>query len=178
MAPLANPMSADHIAAEAGAFEPQRQNNFSVEIALGDADKDLLTLAIDGTAIPTVENEVVEIPFQNEKRKVAGQASVSDITLTIRDYVDADTRGAVLRWRKQVYDSLTGKIGLAKDYKKRGYLILTGPDGESTRTAKLIGCWPSSDVGGALSMGVSDPVMIELTVQVDKLSWSESITGA
>jgi len=175
---LTNPTSADHLAAEAGSFEPQRQNNFTFEVALGDADRDLIEMGLNALPLPNEANEIVELLFQNEKRKVAGQSTVDDVTLTIVDFVDKDTRGAIMRWRKMVYDPQTGKIGLAKDYKKTAYIVLHGPDESNVRVCKLKGTWPSAVNGGSLSMEGSDKVLIEVTLTIDKADWSESITGA
>jgi hypothetical protein len=173
---LTNPQSADHIAAEAGSFEPQRQNNFSLEIPLGSADKDLIVLSVQSVPLPNESNDEVEIQHQNEKRYVAGQATVDTTSMTIHDYVDRDTRGAVMRWRKQVYDPATGQIGLAKNYKKTAYIIMTAPDGTEERICKLKGCWPQAVTGGNLGHDGSEPVMIEVTLRFDKVLWE--IEGA
>lgn len=168
---LTNPQSADHIAAEDGSFEPQRQDNFSFEVALGDADKDLIIMSLETAALPTESNEEVEVHYQNERRYVAGKFNVESLALSFKDFVDVDVRGALLRWRKQVYDPHTGKVGLAKDYKKTGYIVMTAPDGTSSRVCRLEGCWPQTLNGGQLDMKTADPVMIELTLRYDKPIW-------
>jgi hypothetical protein len=98
--------------------------------------------------------------------------------LVLKDFVDADTRGAILRWRKQVYDSATGKIGLAKDYKKLAHVILSGPDGSSERVGKCKGCWPTADPAIELNMEGGDKVLLECPIAIDKIDWSDSIEGA
>jgi len=175
---LTNPQAADHIAAEAGTFEPQRANNFSIEIPLSGADKDLIIMGLEGFSLPQQKNETVTLSYQNEQRKVAGQVSVDEATLTMKDFVDVDTRGAVLRWRKQVYDPQTGKIGLAKNYKKTGHVVMTAPDGTSQRVARVIGVWPPADPAIDLKMEGSEKIMMEVPLSVDKIDWSESIVGS
>lgn len=176
--PLTNPRSADHIAAAAGTFEPQRQNNFSFEVSLGASDKDLIVMGLQAFPFPKESNEEVSIPYQNETRYVAGKYAVDAGSLVIVDFVDADTRGAIMRWRKKIFDPQTGNVGLAKDYKKQAYLVATAPDGTRTRACKLIGCWPQAVDGGDLSMDSSDKVSISVTIRYDKVDWSESIIGA
>jgi len=84
----------------------------------------------------------------------------------------------LLRWRKQVYDPKTGKIGLAKDYKKQLQVIMNGPNGEYERVAKLKGCWPTADPPADLNMESPEKLLMEIPISVDKIDWSDSITGA
>jgi len=170
------PQNADHIAAEAGTFEPQRQNNFTVEIPLGN-DKEYISLSCQAIPLPVESNDEVEIQYQNEKRYVAGQATFDATSFTVRDYVDVDTRGAIMRWRHQVYNPATGAIGLASNYKKTVWIVMEGPDGATTRVCKLTGCWPQAVNGGTLDMSASDQVQIEVTLRFDKPIWSENIPG-
>jgi len=171
-------MSADHIAQQGGGFEPQRQNNWSLEIVgLTGNDQDLIALALSGVSeIPGAENATVEIAYQNEKRYVAGQAVTGPFTLTLVDYVDQAIRDAIIRWRRQVYDPTTGNIGLAKNYKMTGNLILNAPDDSSYRQGQLLGIWPNKDPGGALDMNSSEKVLIEVPIVVDKVVWALGIT--
>lgn len=172
---LQNPQSADHIAGSAGAFEPQRQNNFTVEIPLGGADKDVIVMSCQSIALPTESNDEVEIQFQNERRYVAGQYLVESVPFIVRDYVDQDTRDAVLRWRQLVRDRASGNIGLAKDYKKNALIVMSGPDGSSERICTLIGCWPQSVNFGQLDYAGSEQVMIELTLRFDDCDWGSGL---
>jgi hypothetical protein len=175
---LTNPQAADHIAQEAGAFEPQRQNNFQVEIPLPGADKDLITMALHGFTLPQQVNEPINVEFQNEIRKVAGQANVEEASLMLKDFVDVDTRGAILRWRKEVYDPSTGNIGLAKDYKRSVDVVLHAPDGTLVRVARLVGAWPSADPSIELTMEGGEKILMEVPIQIDKIDWSDTILGA
>ena len=135
--------NADHIAAQSGGFEPQRLNHFTIQFAgLGSAD--VIESSLLNFQMPTSEIQEVVIPYGNEDRKVAGKATVSEMSLTIVDYVDKDTWGAFNEWKNQVYNARSGEIGWAKDYKREGTVTLYGPKGEKTRRWKCIGCWPRS----------------------------------
>lgn len=175
---LTNPTSAEHIAQEAGSFEPQRSNNFSIEIPLPAADRDLIIAAIHGLELPQQSNEVQEHEFQNERVKTAGQQTVEEMSLTLKDFVDMDVRGAILRWRKLVYDPLTGLIGLAADYKKTCNVILHAPNNTFVRVARLQGVWPSADPAISLTMEGGEKVLMEVPLQIDRINWSDSISGA
>jgi hypothetical protein len=174
---LQNPQAADHIAAAGGAFEPQRQNNFSVEIPLGGVDRDLIIMGLHGFTIPTQQNEVIEVPYQNEVRKVAGHVTVDAGNLSLYDFVDSDVYGAILRWRNKVYQAKTGKIGFAADYKLTLNVVMTAPDGSESRVAKLVGSWPMADPPREFSADASDKMLLEIPLSVDKIDWSDSIDG-
>lgn len=163
--------NADHLAAAAGEFEPQRQNNFSFEATLDDNDKELLVLSLSAGALPTESNDEIEISYQNQKRYVAGMFNADGVSFTFRDYADKGTRIAIMRWRKLVHNKKTGATGLAKDYKKEANIIMTAPDGSMERVCILEGTWPQAVTGGTLDMSSADPVMIEVTFRFDKPLW-------
>lgn len=168
--------NANFLAAEAGSCEPQRQNNFTVTFVL---NAEQFSMGLQGFTVPKQSNEPVELQYLNEKRKVAGQTSVEEATLVLKDYVDVETRGAVLRWRTLVYDPSTGKIGLAKNYKKHLKVEMYAPDNSSNvRVATLIGCWPISDPAITLSMENGDKVLMEVPISVDRISWAGGGVGA
>ena len=178
--PLTNPpQSADHLAGEAGSFEPQRGNNFSVELALSNGDdKDVIIMALEGFTLPTITNEKVELHYQNGVVFVAGKAKTEDGSLVVKDFVDRDVLGAMLRWRKQVHNAKTGQIGYAKDYKVTGSLVMTGPDGTTERVCKLRGLWPLSDPKFTdFAMGSSEAIKLSLQLSCDRTDWSGSISG-
>lgn len=169
---MAIPQDARHIANQAGDFVPQHQNNWLIEIAgLEGDDKDLIVLSLVSSALPQEANNIIELPYGNETRKVAGKAVFEDIPLVVRDYVDRDVRGALIRWRRQVYDSRTGVVGLPSSYKKTGELIMQATDGSSLRAVQLIGLWPSTMNPGAFDMASADPVQIEMTLTYDRSNW-------
>ncbi len=181
-------LTADHIAGSAGGFEPQRQNNFSLEIhglPGGDSDRQSIILSLQSLSeIPGSQNATIAIPYQNETRYVAGKATVEAFQMVLRDYVDAETRDAIIRWRRLVYDAgvqgANGRIGLAKEYKKEGYIRLHGPDSDEPagrRIATLVGIWPTHDPKGNPDMSADEQMTFEVTLQVDKVVWAGVSAG-
>lgn len=171
-------VNAEHIAAQAAGFEPQRQSNWEFEVELGSGDdKEIIRLSAISFALPNENNDPLELPYGNEKVYAAGKANFDASALVLRDYVDQETRNAILRWRRLVYDPETGAVGLARDYKKRASIVLKGPDGSTVydREVELIGCWPQAVTAGTLDYSAGDPVQIEVTIQYDKAIWN---TGA
>lgn len=169
-------VSADHIAKAQGAFEPQRVNNFTVVLnPPAGVDWTIIQKAIEAFPIADEKNDPIKVPFGNEERKVAGRATYGSIAFTVRDYADQPVGKNLLAWRKKVYDPATGKIGLAKDYKSDGVLILGDPQGGNERQYKLMGLWPSSHKLGSYDMKGTDQAMIDVTFEVDKMTPSTGI---
>lgn len=167
--------NADHIAAQNGAFEPQLSNRFLMEIyGLASGDLDVIVLALNNLTPPVISVEPTTIPFGNEERKVAGRATFDDITLNLKDFVDAPVRDAMHRWFEQVYDPNTGLMGYARDYKKEGSIIMTGPDGESQRVYNLIGIFPTSLNPGSFDMGGAENIEIDMSISIDKMIYVPS----
>ena len=158
---------ADHIASQAGGFEPQRVNNWSIRIT-GLANADVIELSLSNFTPPKRNIEPLTIPYQNEERKVATRATYDNAPLTIRDYVDSETWRILWEWQEQVHNSETGAIGLASEYKKEGVLYYYGPNGQFERTWILQGIWPTSVGGSDLDQGGTEQNLITMEMAVDK----------
>jgi hypothetical protein len=168
---------ASHLVAQAGGFEPQRQNNFCVEIPSLSGDKELITLALDTAFAPVVRNEEIALPYGNEVVFAAGRAAPEPGALILRDFIDQDVLALLLNWRRDVYDERTGRIGLAADYKKTGFITMFGPDSTQDtpgvygqRQWELVGLWPLhvNPASSGLTMNASGPVTIEMSLRFDK----------
>lgn len=169
---MAIPQDARHIANQQGDFVPQHADNWMIEIGgLEGDDKDLIILSLMTLNLPPEKNNVVVMDYGNEQRKVAGKAIFDDIPLKVRDYVDRQTRAALMRWRRLVYDQATGNVGLPSQYKKVGEIIMQATNGTLTRSVKLHGVWPSALNPGTLDMTSDAPVEIEMTLTYDRAEW-------
>lgn len=157
-------LGAMHLANTA-TYEVQRTNNFELVIS-GLSDE--VTLSVSSTNLPTTGNEPIELSYGNSKVKVAGQATVDDVTVVVKDVIGADIDQLLLDWRYSVYDPKTDKIGWAKNYKRQAYLYQYAPDGTHMRPWKLIGCWPSSYESSEFNYEGADKKEITLTLSVDK----------
>jgi len=168
---MADPLNADHLAAQEGGYEPQRQSNWELELALPGADRETIKLSVVSSSLPPESSDEVELPYGNERRYVAGKTTFDSLPLVVNDFVDQETRAAILRWRRKVYNPATGAVGFAKDYKVDATITLWGPDGTMERECKVQGCWPQAVVPGTLDHGAGDPVQIEVTIRYDKADW-------
>ena len=173
------PTTADHIASSTGGYEPQRPNNFKLIVnglPGGIGDSDIIFLGIENLEIPSDEDGVIVIRWGNESRKVSGDTEVSDMPMTLRDFVDAKVRRAFNDWRNLVYNPDTGVKGLASSYKKTGAIFLTSPDGVTfKRVAQCRGIWPRKRPGGSLTMNAGNNlVLLDCPLVCDRVTWLQS----
>ena len=151
-------------------YEVQRTNWFYVTIALkipGVVDNDI-TLAVESITLPSVTNDPIELAYGNSKVKVAGQATFDDVSLVVKDFIEADIELALSKWRKQVYDPQTDLMGWAATYKKNASVTQYGPDGTKLRKWILEGVWPSNLDLGELNYDGGDKKIITMALAVDK----------
>ena len=138
-------------------YEPQRNNNFEVQITnlsgLTTVDKsqsiasnasDLVTLSVASYAAPQINVSSIPISYGNNKIKFAGVPEFPDSSIVLNDYIGINVEKILTAWQKLVYDPKTQKVGLASKYKKVAYLIEYAPDGTQARQWQLVGCWPSA----------------------------------
>lgn len=142
--------------AGADRFEPQRNNNFEVQITglenLTTVDKGLsvsnasenITLSVATYSAPQINISPIQVSYGNNKIKFAGLPEFPDSSIVLNDYIGINVERTLSAWQKLVYDPNTQKIGLASNYKKDAYLIEYAPDGTQARQWKLVGCWPSA----------------------------------
>lgn len=159
--------SADHIAAQAGGFEPQRLNHYSIRFS-GLGQSDIIEQSLLNFTPPHREVSKVTIPYANEERHVAGKVTTTDMNLVIVDYTDKDTWKDFNDWLNLVHDPRTGAIGMASQYKKEGTISYYGPNGENRRTWKAIGCWPMSVQPAQFGMDNAEKNELTVPLACDK----------
>ena len=165
---MPNLVTAERIAPQAGGFEPQRQANWTLEIADPSIDvNDVIQFSLESGFLPSRSNEEIELHFGNERRYVAGKALYEAGTLVVKDFVDARTAKIVSDWQELVYNPATGVVGLASQYKKEANIVLFGPNGTGRRVWTLVGLWPQAVNFGSLDMTANDKVTIEMTMRYD-----------
>ena len=137
------PTSGDFLSQAKGLFEPQRKYNFQLEIFLpNQKDQENISLAVESFQLPSERSEVIVLNYGNVVRNVAGKTSFQARNVVLKDFVDVGTANALVKWRQRVYSPLTDSMGLARDYKTVGTVVLGAPDGTHERYWDLVGLWP------------------------------------
>ena len=152
-------------------YEVQRTNNFRVVFddldGIANGASDIIELACDTAGLPTTTNDPIELDYGNSNIKVAGKATVDDVSITVKDFIEPDVELILWKWRMKVYNPATGKVGWAKNYKRTARIIQYGPNGEVTRGWKLEGVWPTSLDLGDLDYSSGDKKQITMNLSVD-----------
>ena len=188
---MANNLSAAAIGHEKGQLEPQRTNNWFIEIYLdnlvsqvagfggigqipaginGLVNLDVLKLALQSGFNPSSSKEDIQVPYLNEVIFFAGRRMVDPGTIELLDYVDRSTADIIYAWDLMCHDYQTGQVGLARNYKKTARIFNFAPNGDYVRQWRLDGVWPQavSYAGGGLNMASSEPVRIPITLRYDR----------
>jgi hypothetical protein len=143
-------------------FEPQRNNNFEVQIVgldnlttvhkeqkvSADAGSNF-TLSIASFKAPSMSVQVIPISYGNNKVKFAGVPEFENSDIVFNDFIGVDVANILQAWWKKVYNMKTQQVGRkVGGYARNGYLIEYDPEGGQARQWQLVNCWPSSfDMG-------------------------------
>ena len=192
----ANQIGTYHLADNPQLYEIQRGNTF--EFIVTDIDnilragaigternarftnaQEVLRLSATGAPVPHFQQNVVEVRRGNSVLKYAGTPTFSSGTLTLNDFIGADTKAVVMAWQNLSYNVRTDKVGSldVTNYKKNCYLIEYTPDFRKVRQWILYGCWVSNISEGDYSSDSGDKKQITVTIEYDhaEIDTSDSI---
>ena len=100
--------------------------------------------------------------------KFAGVPTFTEGSITLNDYIGADTLGMLMAWQNESYDVKTEKVGLAATYKKTATLIEYTPDLQEVRSWTLYGCWISGIDEPEFNSDSNDKHTITAKIQYDR----------
>lgn len=168
-----------HMVSNTG-FEPQRTNNFEVQITelgnLKSVDKgtsmvtnasELITLSVANYAAPQINISPISVAYGNNTVKFAGKPEFPDSSITLNDYIGVNIERILSAWQKLVYNPKEQTIGNAVDYKKTAYLLEYDPSGKQVRQWQLNGCWPSSLQLGDFNQDGNNVRQLSMTLTYD-----------
>ena len=178
-----------HLAANAEAYEPMRDNNFefivhfpSTLVAPGidalDANpevidsnqaQEIIRFSAHRVQIPNYTQGVISVKRGNMEMKAAGTITFGEGTLEVVDYIGADSKPILLAWQRLVGDPLTEAVGRMVNYKMKAELVEYTPDFEQVRYWDVYGAWPSSvSDNGVTNEGGNAIRTMSATIQFDK----------
>lgn len=147
-------ISAYHLAVAPDSFETQKSNagkfivmgldNLTDPITgqLIPNASDILKQSIFSFEAPSFQQAPIEVRLGNTSVKTAGTPTFADTTINLHDFVGIDTYNVLYAWQALSFNIKTGRVGLAKDYKKTAYMIEYSTDfSRVIRVWKLYGVW-------------------------------------
>lgn len=161
------------------AGDPQRPCHFMFTCPDVEGWDSHFELAIDASSIPFMKQDVLTIKRGATQINFAGSMSYDTHTLRVIDYIGLNSVDVLLNWQKLSGDTKSEKVGLAKDYKKTGYLTMYDPNFNPVRTWTIKGCWISGLSEDELDMqkGASDAMRITCQITFDQAEYNQG-TGA
>lgn len=145
---------------------------FGYEATFNELGEDVLKFS-QSIGLPKSANVVIEIPYKNFKKTIAGASMPEKCDLKIRAFVSPNTASKCWKWYRKVYPS-PGKVGSPKDYKTPGSVSLLDGKGSPVATWQYEGCWPSAiDMGEAMQGENTAIIEIGLSINYDNVTGPE-----
>ncbi len=177
-----SPMGTYYLADNPQFYEPQRSNSFTFYVSGlngilpkmflsstdGNDEGKVLELSVKSSTVPHYTIEPITITRGNNQMKFAGKPTFGSGKITVNDYIGANTKEILMAWQRLAYNVETEKVGLAKDYKKTGYLLEYTPDYQLVRTWVLVGCWVSDLSEGDFNHDNTEAKTMDVTIQYDR----------
>lgn len=141
-------ISAYHIATNPDLYETQKTNAFKfivtgldnlIDPVTGNPitnATDILKQSAFSFDPPSFTQQPITVRMGNTVSKTAGTPEFSDGTLNLHDFVGVETYNVLYAWQALSFNIKTGRVGLAKDYKKTCYLLEY-----TTDFSKIIRVW-------------------------------------
>lgn len=177
-----------HLSNNPTMYEPQRTNNF--EFIVTDLDnitraapsnyatedktianaQQILYFSVVSVSLPHFSQSPIAVQRGNTEMYVAGKPSYgTNGSLTVNDYIGADSKSVLMAWQALSFDVETEAVGRMADYKKDCTLVEYTPDYKNVvRYYDLKGCWVSSISENKHDYHNNDKGTIDATIIFDK----------
>ena len=146
-------------------LEPKRKNRFVLEFP---ADLDFAEWMVQVAGRPKMTLNVTEIPYMNTKTYVAGQVEFDQMDITFIDVIGPSTSQKIMTWIRQTFDSATGRMGYATNYKKNLTLKMLDPAGEEVEKWIIYGAFIISVDYGDLDHSTDDLSDVSISLRYDR----------
>lgn len=103
-----------------------------------------IMLSVDSFTAPSIEIAQITTQYGNNSIKWAGKPEFPNSSIVVNDYIGIQVERILAAWFRCAYDFESEKIGLARHYKKTGYLAEYDPKGGTARVWRLDGLWLAS----------------------------------
>lgn len=128
-----------------------------------------IMLSVDSFTAPSIEIAQITTQYGNNSIKWAGKPEFPNSSIVVNDYIGIQVERILTAWFRCAYDFKSEKIGLAKHYKKTGYLAEYDPKGGTARVWRLDGLWLASFNLGEWSQNGNEQRKLNATLVYDRV---------
>lgn len=145
-------------------YEPLRQNRFIFSFP---ADTGIQSWWVSSSALPSINQKDIEIPFMNTSTWVLGRYVWDSITVKLKSLIGPSTSQAVMEWVRLGSESVTGRQGYAAGYKRNVTIQMLDPTGVAVQKWVLINAFITTANFGALDYGSDTLSEVDITLRYD-----------
>ncbi len=145
-----------------------RGNLFRTQISMPVGSNPLIDVLVQTTSFPGRTVNVVDVPFQGQQNKFAGNVSWEDWSVTFRMDDPYLVYNNFILWQEMIRNSSTNVAALPSLYKRDQTLFHIGTDTIDKGTLVIYGAWPTSV--GAVSFDTTqtgDVQTFDVTFAID-----------
>lgn len=146
-------------------YEPKRKNRWIIRFP---ADLGIQEWWLVSANRPTINQNVVEIPFINTSTFVVGRFKWNTISCVLRDPIGPSASQTIMEWVRLHSESVTGRQGYAAGYKKDLELEMLDPTGVTVEKWILQSTMIGDANFGSLAYNDDALADITLTLQPDR----------
>lgn len=155
-------------------YVPITTNNFEIRIYNMDGtspteSSDLLTLSTSEIGDISESQDAIVVHYGNGLIKFPSKVTYGDVSWTLNCYCDPDVASALKKWRNQIYNPVTEKMGLPSQYLRQVYFIRYDGAGNARSALRCPGTWISGLDFGQYNQEGGSVVQLQTTFQISKV---------
>ncbi len=146
-------------------LQPKQSNLFVLEFP---ADLDFAEWMVQTAGRPKIIFNEIDIRYMNTHTYMAGSVTFETMEITFIDVIGPSTSQKVMDWIRMHFESSTGKMGYATNYKKDLVLKILDPTGEVVEKWQILGAFITSADFGELNMTSDELINVSVTIRYDR----------
>ena len=145
-------------------YEPLRKNRFMFSFP---ADTGVQSWWVSTSALPSINQSAVEIPFLNTSTWVLGRYTWDELSIVFRQFIGPSTTQSLMEWIRLESESTTGRQGYASGYKRNITISMLDPTGVSVQKWVLVNAFPITASFGDLGYDGDDIATADVNFRYD-----------
>ncbi len=154
-------------------FVPLTTNNFEIRIynmngTTPTENADLLTLSTSEIGEIAEDQDTITVHYGNGIIKFPSKVTFQDVDWTLNCFCEPNVLDELRKWRNDVYDGETEKMGLPSQYMRTAYFIRYDGQGNVRDCIKCPGVFPTALKNGQMNQEGGQLVQVSVTLAISK----------